>query len=491
MLTPTAEQRSIIDRVVNEPSRAALIAERPGAGKSLLSVSIGLDLWARTVLIVGVKATGKQFADLIAMQSEGSIALAIIDASKPGQKAMADYLAGEAGWYFIGHEYLSAKDHVLIPQYDDYGDPVLDNKGKHVKKSKRLKTWEGVTPDLLIYDESHKGSTRYTRGNDTMRGLKADFRICMSGTPAANRFENLYGAVSFLWPDRNGQGDIADASFVRWKQKWCAMDSVYIPGGRAVSKVTGEKNPGEFVKHLPCYIRAESDILGDPPAPEKIELEITAEQRRVYDDLENDLLSWVKDHPLSVDWSITLQAYLRLVCLAEPSIDPDTGKIAFPIENRSSKANEAVYIALKRWEGESVLHVTHSQRYARFLTETLNRNGLSAAEYSGKVSQKERERIKQAFINGEIEHFVAVTKATALGLDGLQKVCCKILEHSVQVGDPTAEDQVVRRIWRQGNPRLDEYEHIRLVAEGTIETGLFANVDLQYRAQQASLRKSA
>lgn len=486
-------QEAHVQRWLSEPTRAILDGSEPGAGKTVKAVEFALRLWVDTVLITGVKDTMPQFAARILAQSDGTIVLRRIDASAPGQIAMADYLAGQKGWYFIGSEYLAAKDHDLIPQFENDGTtPKLDPKTKkQIKKRVRLKTWEKVVPDLIIADESHRQSTRHTNGNDTLKGLKSTWKLALSGTPSANKFENFHGILSWLWPDHT------ERSFAIWKQKWCLTATQYVPGGRAIQKVVGEKVPGALVASLPCYTREE--VLDAVPAAEVIPVTMTAEQMRVYVALETELLAWVKDHPLSIDWPVTLQSYLRLVTLAEPTVQmvrnsdkqAEVQQVHFAEDAPSAKFDATMALLNGRWAGENVFLISHSQRWAHRLTQLLRSAGVSAEEYSGKTSPKERERIKGAFSRGEVRVLVAVIAATKLGLDGLQLNCCKVLEHSTQVGDPSGMTQALRRIWRPGNPRLDEFEYVRLAAEGTIESGLYALGDLQVRAQRKTLTVAA
>jgi superfamily II helicase len=134
---------------------------------------------------------------------------------------------------------------------------------------------------------------------------------------------------------------------------------------------------------------------------------------------------------------------------------------------------------------------THSQRWAARLTQLLNSAGVHAEEYSGRTSPKDRARIKQQFSEGKIRVLVAVIAATKLGLDGMQLNCCKLLTHSISVGDFSGMEQYARRVWRPGNPRLDEFEHVILAGKGTIETGLYRNNELQTAEQHRTLRLAA
>lgn len=485
-LTPRGPQAEIIDRIVSEPTQAFMLAGEPGAGKTFATCEVIARLWLDHGLIVGVKDTYNQWRNRLAAQTDGALQLRRIDAKAAGQKALSDYLAGVRGFYFVGLQYATTKDHDLVPQYDRAGNPKLDKDGKQLKRRVRLKTWEKVRPQIVVYDEGHMTSKRHNNGTNTMLSMKADWRAYLSGTPYGNNFENMHAPSLWLWPEHT------ELSFALWRDRWCRMDRQYVPGGRAIMKTVGEKNPGEYVKQLPCYIYWEAPVVNGRgakvPDPEVIQVPMTKEQMRVYLELEDQLLAWIKDHPLSVDWPVTLQSYLRLVALAEPSVNPETGRIAFEAGCRSAKAEKTLELLNGRWAGENVFILTHSRRWSERLTQILGDAGIDAAEYSGKQTSKQRDEIRDRFTRGELRVLVASTQATKLGLDGLQESCCKVLEHSIVVGDAAGQEQAIRRIWRPGNPRIDEFEYIRLAAENTIETGLYARQDLQVAEQRRTLR---
>lgn len=470
---------------MGEPSKRFLLAALPGWGKTLLCCQLIANLWLDHGLIVGVKDTYTQWRDRLAAQTDGAVMLRRIDSSKAGRLAYDDYLGGVKGFYFVGLQYAAAKDHSLTPQFNKDGSPRLDKNGKQVKVRRRLNVWARVRPDIIIYDEGHVTSRRHANGTNTMLSMDAEWKGYVSGSPYSNNFENMHAPSMWLWPERT-------EPFSRWRVRWCRTETQWVPGGRAVQKTVGEKNPGEYVKTLPCYVYGEAPVVDGEgakvPDPEVIQVPMTAEQLRVYLSLEDELLAWIDDHPLSVDWPVTLQSYLRLVTLAEPSIDPETGKISFNPSCRSAKFDKTMELLNGRWEGENVFILTHSQRWAARLTQLLRAAGVDAAEYSGATASRERQAVKERFAAGQLRVLVASTQATKLGLDGLQQNCCKVLEHSLVVGDFSGHEQALRRVWRPGNPRISEFEYVQLAAEGTIEMGLYARNELQKREQTRTLR---
>lgn len=478
-LTLKPQQRADVDRWLAEPTHAILDASKAGTGKSVKSVTLALELWCDTVLVIGIKSSFPHWRDTFSGQSDGFVSLRHIDASKSGQVAMNDYLSGMKGFYFIGSEYLAAKDHRL----ESHNPPRFKN-GKEVMKRVRLKTWEKVTPDLIIADEVHRQAARFANGNNTLKGLKADWKLALSATPAADRFENFYGVASWLWPERSAPSDIADSSFARWKVRFCETRDQYIPGGKKVVRVTGEKNPGEFVTLLPCYTRDEGDEEEPPPA-ERVIVELTAEQRRVYDELENQLLAWIERNQFSIDFPVTLSSHLATVTMAEPSLDSDGG-IYFRDNAGSSKLDKAIELMRGDLAGRPILHLTHSKKYAKLAVARMESEGFRVAEYTGDTKMKDRHAIKDAFIAGDIDHIVATAQTIGTSTDGLQRRSNTLIWHSKVPGRPSVLEQSIKRIWRQGGD-LDGFRQIEILARNTKDEGTFSNLNLQHAAQKIQL----
>lgn len=479
--------------IVTNLTGGSLDSSPPGtSGKTRVAVKAMLDLWLDHVLIVGLRDTYGQWVTEFAEQAP-NITLRRINATKGGQQAMGDYLAGVHGFYYVGWQYLASKDHEHVLQFKD-GLPLIDDKtGKQAKKRVRLKTWESVTPEMIVVDEMHLLARRHNASNNTLKGLNASRRHALTGTPYGNDFENFHGVASWLWPDR------VEKSFALWKQRYCRTQSQYIPGGRAIQKTLGEKNPGEFVDTLPLVLNREG-LTPKLPEAIRISVDLTPEQRRVYDDLETELLAWVKDHPWSIDWPVTLKNHLITVTMAEPTIATSTQvvngkvravtKIWFEPDAKSAKLDAAIGLMRGECAREPILHLTHSKRYVKLAVQRMAEAGFRVAEYTGDTTAKERAAVREAFITGDVDHIVATAQTVGTGLDGLQTRCRRIFWHSKLDGNPTMYEQGARRIYRPGGD-LENFRMYEILANGTKDAGVYASVDLQRAEMQLSLRRSA
>ena len=326
-------QENNIQAFLEEETRAGLIGDDMGGGKMGQACEIVVRSGATRSLMIGVKETWEQYRDRLYTQSDGRYIARRIDSTKAGQIAYHDFLAGEDGHFFAGHQYLTAQDWVYLPVVDEDANPVWERKKstgeivtvknkvtgemepKQEVQRKQLGTFRKMKPvDILIADEVHIYANRRAIGRKTLITIQSDRKLGMSGTWYGNKFENAWSITRWLW------GSLIEPNFYTWRRENCATKEVYVSKDKTREVVTGEKVEGSFVASLPCYFRHE---MPKPPAPQKVYVDLTPIQRAQYDELEADLLTWIKSHrgaaPLVADLPITLRQRLRTATLGEMS----------------------------------------------------------------------------------------------------------------------------------------------------------------------------
>src|SRR5690606_27313365 len=118
----------------------------------------------------------KQWAATIAGQSDGKVALRVLNSSVTGEKNWAAFMDGEPGIYFAGIQWLTSRDWEVRLKLDANGQPIpkIDKKTKEpipdkfVSESihlnllgRRLGTKKRHV-DLLMFDEVHKMQNRHS-----------------------------------------------------------------------------------------------------------------------------------------------------------------------------------------------------------------------------------------------------------------------------------------------------------------------------------------
>jgi hypothetical protein len=505
------EQEAAIVRMMAEPTHAIVNASNMDTGKTLQASEFIVRMGFVRTLTIGVKDTYAQWADRLAAQSDGKITMRRIDSTKAGQQAMADFRAGKAGHYFVGSQFLTTQDWEHRPVTDDQGRPVwkvqkstsavvtkpapmeatmglwedTDEKGKTVlrflpnpqigpqllpvqeteRHHKRI--YARVKPlDLIVFDEIHMVANRKAIGRRTLGTIRTDWKLAMSGTWVGNKFENAWSITRWAYPT------IIDTSFHRWKDVYCATKTDKVSKTKEVESITGEKEPGAFVATLPCYIRIDGEL--EVPAPEIVWVDLTPAQREQYDDLEADLLVWLKKqnamgrHPLAAELPITLRQRLRTATLGEMILDED-GQVGFEYECKSAKLG-ALRGILDYWGNQAAAIYVDSKKFAKVTVARMRAAGYNAVEWSGDIPSKQRDQIKADFLAGKIQYIVAVITAFSTGLDGFQAVCNKIVWLSESENN-MQNNQAVKRFFRTG--RKEGFQHVKILARDTLDQGIF------------------
>jgi hypothetical protein len=498
---PHDYQQAAIDKILAEPTRAALIADQVGLGKTLLASEVAIQAGWNRALFIGIAETFDQWKDHLEGQSEGAVTIRRMDSTKKGREVFAEFLAGAPGFYFAGIAWLVAQDFEHRDKLDFEGKPIekIDKKtgmptGKMERKRVHLKTFQKMSDrknggiDAVVFDEAHLVSNKDSVGRKTLLGFRGEgmWKIALSATWAGNSFENAWSMPRWLWPD------IVPA-YWNWHDIWCATEDVYVPGRSApVKRVIGEKNPGEFINTLPCYIRNENHETA--PEPTIIYLDPTPEQASQFVDLKRDLMTWVEteagETPLVVDVPGALYARFKQLALAELTVD-DEGEVSFAPSASSAKLR-ALKGVLDYWGDQPVILFTDSKLFAHLAADRMRAAGYNAEAWTGDASRAERARIKKDFVEGRLQYLIGTVQSMGTGLDGLQKVCSKAVWLNVPDGDPKLAEQALGRVFRQGRTLAHgEFEHVRLVMHNSHDEKILETLLAKAVAMQSSIGAQA
>lgn len=494
-------QHYAIERVLVEPTKAALIGDEPGLGKTAIGVEVMLRGNYSRVLIAGLKDTAGQWAERLAAQSDGAATLRVIDSSKPGKQAQADMLAGKPGHFFVGLQFMVSQDLRYNLAFDKGGKtiwqtnaktgevitkpspligpalvPVQEKEREHlgIYKKNKMK----VPLDLMIVDEVHViAANRKGTGRRTLVSMNVTTKVALSGSWFGNSSENAWSVTRWLWPE------YVCSRFSEWRDTFIALEDVKGKGGQpltsdrgnVITKTVGEATPGAFAATLPCYIRRVA--AEQAPAPSLVYCDPTPQQSAQLDDLRRDLLTWVvnwagEEEPLIVDMPPTLHMRMRQCTIAELSFDVD-GKVAFAVDAPSAKLG-ALKGIIDFWGDQPVAIYTDSKIGAHFIAARMQAAGLNAIAWTGDLSSKQRVEVKQAYLAGEFPYIVATIQSFGTGLDGFQKVASKVVWVSEVDGNPALNDQALARFFRPGRTlEHGPFAHAKILMRDSPDTETF------------------
>lgn len=493
------DQLEAIYRIVHEVtdpalSGSVLVGAGMGSGKTVVSVEVIIKTDPKRALVVGVRDAYSQWKKTL--KEQGSTReLLRINNTQAGRDNLEKLLRGDDGLYYAGLEMLRSQDwetvsetFTLTPaEQAMFGTTLTETLPE--KKVVQKHTYAKMKPlDLLISDESHKHSNQKSAAIQTVRSIPTRAKVALSGTFFGNQFINAWSLTTWLW------GKPIIGTKTAFEIMYCVKEPIMSKDGRTqlksrggwpLSKITGERIPGEFVETLPCYVFIATPI-GPPPEPEIVEIDLHPEQYRQYDEMVTQSLTWVPSsissarEPLIADIPIVQRGRLRTAALGGMTLvrgasedDPDS--IRFDPGCKSSTL-VAAYDVLHRptWVGKKALILTHSKQFA---IETARRIGqrYSVALKTGDTNPARWDEEKERFMlppsdPNSIQYLVAVISAVGTATDGLQANCAKVLWLSED--DSNVNNiQGANRVWRDGVD-LDSYEAVKIVQRGTIAEGV-------------------
>lgn len=392
--------------------------------------------------------------------------------------------------------------------------------------------------DLLVVDEGHQLNNPGSKGQKAMQSLtdKTDGKLYLSGTAWRNNFERSWSVMRFLWSERYLRGEVAYDNLFLWKRDRMLSEEVMIPPRRwfpttwekyrnppegywrkniggvphigepaTAKKWLNESEPGQLLSEAPCVIihkKRETCCEYHPGGfidleePQVIEhvIELTNNQKKSIKELEDVMMTYLEDNPLVVDLPITMAQRIRQICLGEPVVEDHIGtnkdgeevekqRLRFEDDCKSPFYNQFLEI-LEEDEEDNMVVYLESQSFAEVLVKKLNKDGITAFEFSGKTKKSRDADLKE--FGSKYRVAVIVISAGGTGLDGLQLVSKTEVwfERSLDEANNT---QAISRLDRYGN-KGQVQRHI-LMDDLGYASGRYGEAIARRIALNATLRK--
>ena len=278
---------------------------------------------------------------------------------------------------------------------------------------------------LHVTHNCHAASNRNSQNSASLRQIEPKrLKIAMSATYQGDKFQGAWAVCRWLWKDQTHEDGtpIVDGSFWRWANQWAIVEfSAFAEGGKQVG---AERNPGAFVKSLPCYTRTVT--AKKPYQIYRCPLQLGPVQAQQYNSMRDTSIAWLNDHPLVADLPIVQKTRLRQMLLGTIDLS-DEDEVVFPEDTVSVKF-EALLKIIEREPGEKILVFVDSKKIPPIFADRLNQQGLKAAHWTGGVSKVRRAKIKERFMlpyddPDAVNFLVASTTSISDGTNGLQWVC--------------------------------------------------------------------
>lgn len=275
-------------------------------------------------------------------------------------------------------------------------------------------------PSLMVVDESTKIKHVDAKRSRAVRklGLLAKYRRIMTGTPSPETPVDLFGQFEFLQ-----EGLLGHTNLVAFKRDFCIMEKKFVNvKGRLVEYQVevGYRNldrlNGLMLKHSSRILK--KDCLDLPPKIYKrLYIELTPQQRKVYDDLVRLAVAELEDEKLvTAPMVMTRIMALRQVVSGLARPDDDRATPVWLDKDGLPKMQAVGDLIEARETGSTLVWATFVPAVQRLGKELEVRFKRTVPVVHGAVPLKRRNEYFAAFQAGELRELVLQPQSGGYGL---------------------------------------------------------------------------
>ncbi len=302
---------------------------------------------------------------------------------------------------------------------------------------------------LLVLDEAQHIKNPEARVTAAVRRLRADHRLCLSGTPVENHLGELWSLMHFLMPGFLGTEEVFNSVY-RHSIEREGNETARVALARRVGPLILRRTKHDVAKELP----PKTEILHT--------IEMCESQKDLYETVRSTMDKQVRQ-ALALQGTesriVFLDALLKLrqIC-CHPRL----------LEGRGAGADSAKFDYLLdlldtfRREGNRVLLFSQFTSMLAVIEEHLVAEKFAYLKLTGET--RDRQSLVERFQGGEGEVFLISLKA---GGTGLTLTGADIVIHYDPWWNPAAENQATDRAYRIGQDK-PVFVH-KLICQDTVE----------------------
>ncbi|NQZ59488.1 MAG: DEAD/DEAH box helicase [Lentisphaeraceae bacterium] len=319
--------------------------------------------------------------------------------------------------------------------------------------------------NYCILDEAQAIKNHSTSVSKVVRLMKAQNRLCLSGTPVENHLGDLWSQIEFLNP-----GLLGSATAFKKISKNLASDN---------------KSLQAFAKALSPFIlrRTKKEVLTELPdkTEQIIYCEMKAPQKKLYDELlenyQKNILGEVND--AGEVGGKGFQVLEALTRLRQTACHPGLIDDKYGPEYSSKIHNLMPLVKETLEEGHKCLIFSQYTSFLKKVRDEFDKEEIMYEYLDGQTPSKKRaEKVKKFQTNDKCKIFLISLKAGGTGLNLTAAQTVFILD---PWWNPAAESQAIDRAHRMG--QKNKVMAYRLVTHGTVEERV---IELQEKKRQLS-----
>lgn len=334
--------------------------------------------------------------------------------------------------------------------------------------------------DTLVIDElskfKHTSSGRF-------KALKQvhhlfDRRWGLTGSPAANGLMDLFGQCFIL-----DQGRTLGPYITHYRNKF------FLPHPSGFGWILREGADEEIYERVqPLALRMAADDYLDLPKliPNHIRVDLPAKARKIYDQLEADMLAQVDGKVITAANAAAASTKCRQVANGGVYLDPDILKLLKEPKSKREWTNlhtvklDALEDLIEELAGSPLL-VAYD--FEHDLDRLKGRFGKDIPYIGGGVSAKRSKELEQAWNRGELPYLFGHPASIGHGLNLQEGDAHHVCWHSL-TWDFELYDQFIRRVLRQGNKHQKVFVH-HLIARDTVDEPMLWSLSSKRKGQNA------
>jgi SNF2 family DNA or RNA helicase len=333
--------------------------------------------------------------------------------------------------------------------------------------------WEALRlmPELLeitwlhvIADEVHRIMHRQNAMTKSMKKIKTYFKLGLSGTPSSGRPDLLWSILNWMYPKQF-------RSYWKFFERYVNYSNI---PGQSWKQITGPKNEAELQAIIEPFTirRLKKQVLPHlkvmPPDIRYVKL--SAQERRAYDQMRDDMVTWVRDQrsqsdeiaPVIAQAIVTKIMRLRQFASAYAEVLPDnTVRMAEP----SAKIDACMQLIEQSLdEDKKIVVFSAFKQLVWLLNDRLAAKKIDVATVHGDIPKPERLEHVKRFQNGDTMVFTGSIKAGGTGIDLFASSHLVFLSEE---WSPIENNQAVGRLDRIG--QTEPVQVTKLFGENTAD----------------------
>lgn len=287
-----------------------------------------------------------------------------------------------------------------------------------VMKREAYTTFEGMDFDILIMDEVQHLKNIRSQGANAARTLKANFRICLTGTPVENDLSEFYNIMDLSIP-----GIWGELSFFR-------------SSSNKKSRLLARQTVRPFILR-----RTKEQVLTELPEKEEnhVYLNFTQEERETYLSTLVKIKQKMEVVQKGRKYSEILKSLLQLrqLCLWQNGSTLRSAKVDFLMDNLEVLVEE----------GHKVLVFSQFTTYLDIIQNKVRERSYNFARIDGSQTLKKRQSEVDRFQDGDAQVFLISLKAGGVGLNLTAASYIFLMD---PWWNPAVENQAIDRAYRIG-----------------------------------------